>query len=113
MSYEQYWYGDPLMVGAFRKAQKIRQEHIDMEAWLHGTYIVQALQAVVGNMFLPKNKTPFSYPEEPLLQKERIERENQTREKTLAEEEAEVRWAEAYLDSLMEAGKNWGKFGSV
>lgn len=110
MTYDEYWYGDPLMVGAFRKADKLRQERLDFEAWLHGSYVVQALTATVGNMFRQKNTKPFKYPAEPLLMKEQMEKQKQKREKTLAEEEAEVRWAEAYLNSMMEAGKNWGKY---
>lgn len=43
MTYEQYWYGDPLMVKAFLKADKFRQERQNSEAWLQGMYIYDAI----------------------------------------------------------------------
>lgn len=43
MTYEQYWYGDPLMVKAFLKADKLMQERKNAEAWLQGMYIYDAV----------------------------------------------------------------------
>ena len=66
MTYEQYWYGDPLMVRAFYEANKIRNRMINETAWLHGAYICRALDAVVGNMFRKKTDTPAEYPQAPI-----------------------------------------------
>ena len=48
MTYEQYWYGDPLMVRAFYKADKFRREREDMNAWLQGVYFKKAIEASIG-----------------------------------------------------------------
>ena len=108
MTYEEYWYGDPLMVGAFYKADKLRQEQKDADAWLQGSYVLQALQATVGNLFLGKGKQPFRYPEKPILTEERLKKEEAERDKrTKAEQEAA--FARAWMIQFCEVGKNWGK----
>lgn len=103
MTYEEYWYGDPLMVRAFYKADKLRRERTDEEAWLYGLYVLNALNATVGNMFR-KSGQPAEYPKEPfLIQKQREERERSEREK-----EQEAIWARAWMSQFVMAGKNWG-----
>ena len=109
MTYEQYWYGDPLMVRAFYKAKKIQDRRKDEEAWLQGAYVLKALQATVGNMFLKKGSAPFEYPEQPFTFEEMQEEE--AREKTEREQEQEKLWAEAWMMSFVEAGKQWEKKG--
>lgn len=106
MTYEQYWYGDPLMVRAFYKADKLRQERIDEEAWLNGLYITNALEATVGNAFRKKGQTPFEYPKEPFLLTEKKEKQKEQDER---EKEKEATWALAWMSSFVNAGKNWGK----
>ena len=105
MTYEQYWYDDPLMVRAFYKAEKLRKERMDEEAWLNGLYIQSAIEATIGNAYRKPGQTPAKYPKEPFsLQKKREERE-QTEE----EKEKEATWAMAWMSSFVQAGKNWGK----
>lgn len=101
MTYEQYWYGDPQMVGAFRKADKMRQERQDSEAWLQGVYIKKALEATVGNMFKPKGSKPSEYPAAPILAQQAEERKRT--------EEEQASFAAAYMMQMVEAGRNWGK----
>lgn len=108
MSYEQYWYGDPLMVGAFYKADKLRREQKDADAWLQGSYVLQALQATVGNLFLSKGKEPFRYPKKPILTEEREKREANERDRRTKEEQ-ELAFARAWMIQFCEVGKNWGK----
>lgn len=108
MTYEQYWYDDPLMVRAFYKAKKLRDKRRDEEAWLQGAYVLKALQATVGNMFLKKGAKPFEYPTNPFSFEE-MQREEEERQKTEQELENEKILAEAWMTSFVQVGKNWGK----
>ena len=106
MTYEQYWYGDPLMVRDYYKADKLRRERIDEQAWLSGLYIVKALDAVVGNMFRESGQSPAEYPSDPLTVLIKKEKEAEKSEK---DKEQEALWAEAWMSSFVQAGKNWKK----
>lgn len=106
MTYEQYWFDDPLIVRAFYKAEKLRQKRIDEVAWLFGTYTLQALGASVGNMFLPKGRTPIKYPEKPMLAEKEIEEKQR---KTAEQEELEKNYALAYMMNMVMVGKDWDK----
>ena len=105
MTYEQYWHGDPLMVGAFYKAEKLRQERMDAEAWLQGAYFKQAIESSIGNAFLAKGQTPAKYPERPYLAEEK--------EKAKQTEEQQTAFARLYMMQMVEAGKNWGKMSMM
>ena len=105
MTYEQYWYDDPLLVRAFYKAHQIRQTMMDEEAWLNGTYVLQALNATVGNMFRKSGQTPAEYPAEPYSTTKAREK----REKRAEEEEREATWALAWMTNFVNVGKNFGK----
>lgn len=108
MTYDEYWYGDPLMVRAYYKAEQMRRKIADENAWLQGLYVREALLATVGNMFKEKSAQPYEYPKLPqLLQKEQDERAE--REKTEREREEEATWALAWMSSFVQAGKNFGK----
>ena len=104
MTYDEYWYGDPLMVRAYYKAEKLRQERMDEEAWLNGLYVMRALDAVVGNMFRDKNAEKAEYPDMPILQEQKMEAE-----KTEEQEEQEAVWALAWMNNFVDAGKGWDK----
>lgn len=106
MTYEQYWFGDPLMVRAYYKAEKLRRERADEEAWLSGQYTYSALNATVGNMFRKPGQAPAEYPKEPISLTQKREKE---REKTEKEKEQEAIWAKAWMESFVNAGKNFGK----
>lgn len=109
MTYEEYWYGDPLMVRAFYKAEKIRQKRINEEAWLYGAYVHRAVRSAlsISEFFRPKNQRPDEYPQKPIEfsgSKEvetEVEKENR--------ENREALWAQAYMESMVQAGKNWHK----
>ena len=106
MTYEQYWYDDPLMVRHFYKADKLRKERIDEEAWLHGLYILRALDTTVGNAFREKGHQHVEYPKEPVSFIERRERDEARK---AHDEEQEATLALAWMSSFVQAGKNWGK----
>lgn len=78
MSYEQFWYDDPSMAAAFRKADMIRRKRRNQEMWWEGIYTAHALNATVGNMF--KKGTKNEYPSEPMPLTEEDMREKQERE---------------------------------
>lgn len=63
MSYEQFWYGPPELVVAFRQADELRRRRKNEELWLAGMYIADAIAATVGNMFSKGQK--IKYPSEP------------------------------------------------
>ena len=105
MTYEQYWYGDPLMVRAFYEADKIRQRRINETAWLQGAYVYRALMASVGNMTRKRGTRAIEYPDQPA---EIFE----TKAQRSGPEEANERnavFAKAYMAQMMMVGKNWGK----
>jgi len=56
------------LVIAYRKAYKIRQEHENQMAWLHGLYICKALQSVPQyvNGFVPKGARIEPYFDKPI-----------------------------------------------
>ena len=105
MTYEQYWYGDPLMVRAFYKAEQIRQERMNEEAWLHGAYVYRALDATVGNIVRKKGAKPAEYPDKP-IELNHVETDAVSKEER---EEQEAVWAQAYMTNMVMAGKNWKK----
>lgn len=82
MTYEQYWYGDVWMVEAFREKSKLDQQQRDITAWLNGLYVLQALNATVGNMG-KQGKAPNEYPKQPLYV-------DSLREKTEEEKKREI-----------------------
>ena len=106
MTYDEYWYGDPLLVRAFYKADQLRRKRADEDAWLHGLYILSALNATVGNMFRKSGQAPAEYPLEPYTQKEERERKQRLDEEA---KEREAAWAYAWMNSFVQAGKNFGK----
>lgn len=103
MTYDQYWYGDPLMVRAFYKAEKMRQMQMDNLAWLNGLYVKSALESTVCNMLSGKNAEKSKYPENPIMyQQEEKNRRSAEKEK---QEEA---FAKLYMYNMVRAGKEWG-----
>jgi len=98
MSYELYWFGDTWLIEAYRKADRLKQERANENAWLQGVYHGMAISSTIGNAFLQKGATPVKYPEEPIpLDK---------KEKQEADEEL---IAQVYMNNMVRAGKNWGK----
>lgn len=69
VAYQDYWYGDPRLVAAQLKAEKIRARRRDAEAWLQGRYVYEAVSAVMGTAFRRKGAPPVPYPERPYSEK--------------------------------------------
>ena len=105
MTYEQYWYGDPLMVRAYFEAEQQRRQARNEYAWLQGQYMAEAINATVGNMMREKGSQPAKYPTKPydITARRETEKEKETRE------EQEAVYAKAYMMNMVMAGKNWKK----
>lgn len=68
MTYREFWEMDSSLVIAYRKAYRIKQDEINHSAWLHGLYILQALQSgipVVLNGILKTKVELPTFPKEP------------------------------------------------
>lgn len=67
MTYEQFWEQDSELVKYYRKANEIRQEQINQEAWLHGMYIYEAIAdlAPILRSFGKKGSRARQYPDKP------------------------------------------------
>lgn len=104
MTYEQYWYGDPLMVRAFYKADKLKQERSNTEMWLAGVYVKKALESTVGNAFLKKGEQPIEYPPRPIGLGDGKDNDEMSAEK----EKQEEAQAKLYMYNMIRAGKEWG-----
>jgi len=109
MTYDQYWYGDPLMVRAYYKAQKLRDEQKDTEAWMHGLYMVEALSATIMNFLRKKEEPAHEYPSMPIMIKKREEAREKTEEEKKKQEETETAFARLWMNNFVNVGKNWGK----
>lgn len=94
------------MVRAFYKADKLRKERMDEEAWLNGLYMLRALDATVGNAFRQRGQQQVTYPDEPLSLTEKREKDEARKARN---EEQKATLALAWMSSFVQAGKNWGK----
>ena len=65
MTWDQYWHGDPMMVKAYRKAEKLRMERMNYEHWLQGLYVYDALTKVSPLFRDLGKRSSEPYPEEP------------------------------------------------
>lgn len=82
MTVEQYWDEDCLLVKAFRRAQRLRDERTDTEAWLQGRYIYEALirASPLFHDFTKGKVKEIPYLEKPYQMQEKERKEQQTRE---------------------------------
>lgn len=71
MTYEQFWYGDPLLCKYYRDAETYRFEQRNIELWLQGMYINEALNKCLSNAFSAKHSKKQRYPDHPYAITER------------------------------------------
>ena len=68
-NYDDFWRLNPrkilVMVEAYNEAKKNDVRQQNMLYHLEGMYFMDALVAVVGNMFKGKGQPPYEYPKEP------------------------------------------------
>lgn len=76
VTYEQFWYGDPDLVGYAISAEESRQRNdmilSDMQAWNIGRYVMVGVGVVLSQAF-SRNSTA-KYPSEPVIGPELDER---------------------------------------
>lgn len=67
MSPSDYWEGDCALVKAYREADRLRQERANMEAWLQGMYIYEAVACLspILQAFAPKGTRAKPYRDKP------------------------------------------------
>lgn len=112
MTWEQYWHGDPLMVRAFREADKLRQRREDAIAWLHGRYIYDALGRLspILHAFSKRGAKAEPYLDRPFLdQADEPDPEDMTEEQRAVYEENQLKKERIRMLNMRIAGSNWGK----
>ena len=69
LSYNDYWYGEPEMFYVYAKAYKSALERSaqekDIQAWLIGQYVLEAVAVNFNAAFGKKGASKISYPEIP------------------------------------------------
>jgi hypothetical protein len=102
MTYEQYWDGDNDLPKYYRKAERMRQEQKNHEAWLNGLYVYDALASVMSHM--NKNKSDHkSYAEKPY--DFTPSKKTQEEKRLEAEAQAEV-WLKSWVSATQKAFKD-------
>lgn len=99
MSYDEFWYGPPSLVRAYRKAYDMERHRRNEEMWMQGRYIFEALRCAPLLVGFPEKgyKVPSSagYPEQPYplteqeAQEREIQHENENTKRFIAQLEAE------------------------
>ena len=81
MTYEQYWEGDPSLTADYREAHKLMQRRQNLNAWLQGFYVYNAIGAFAEILpaFPKKGAKIQPYMEEPIAMTEEEVRERAER----------------------------------
>lgn len=88
MPAEEYWHGDVTLAKAYRKADTLRRQRTNYEAWLQGAYIYEAIcnASPLINAFSKEHK-PYPYPERPYaITQEEVEERQKEKIKLAAEQ---------------------------
>lgn len=81
MSYKDYWFGDPWIIVAHRKADKLNRDRRNQEMWLQGMYIHDSVSIAIANAFGKKGANPILYPNKPYaITKPEQERDGENRQ---------------------------------
>ena len=104
MSYDDYWYGDVEIAKYYYKADLLRQERENVNAWWAGKYIHEAVSTAVYNIFRKEGQPQAYYPKQPYpISKSEVEKQKQE------EKASNAVLAKAWLSNLVLVGANWGK----
>lgn len=91
MTYDQYWNQDGMLVRAYRKADEIRQERANTDAWLLGAYFYQAMGCVAPMLaFGSRNPKAEPYLEKPFDLRPRRDTENEQELEAKVDESCEM-----------------------
>lgn len=112
MTYDEYWYGDVRMTGAFIEADKLRQKQKNTEMWLMGLYVYDAISrlAPILNGFA-KDPKAKDYPKMPYGEKEK--KKDEPSEQEVANERLKSQlffenWARATSKRMKGGGADGG-----
>ena len=78
MTYDEFWNGDTASHRMYREANKMKIRSANMQAWVQGRYVYDAIGAMVPVLrAFSKARKPSEYPDHPydLFAEDRIERE--------------------------------------
>ena len=106
MTEEQYWDRDSTLVKSYRKAEELRKERFNQEAWLQGMYFYDAMARVspILHAFAKKGTKAQPYVEEAYpINKKTVEDANRKKEK--AKSQKGMRYMQAYMVSNNERFK--------
>ena len=76
------------------------RRRVDMEAWLTGRYVHEALSAVLSVALGEKGRTPYKYPSQPYSAAEAPQE--------ATDDDRDALRAKIYMRQMMRAGKHWG-----
>lgn len=67
MTSDEFWRGDVFLVKAFRKAERMREDRMNMKLWLQGMYIYEAIcdASPIFNPYAKRGTKPHPYPSQP------------------------------------------------
>ena len=75
-------------------------KRVDMEAWLTGRYVHEALSAVLSAALGKKGRTPYKYPSQPYSAQEAAQAPK--------DDDRDALRAKIYMRQMMRAGRHWG-----
>lgn len=59
MTYDEFWYGKPILAKYYREKHKLDIERRNQELWLQGLYIYDAFAVVLSNAFSKHSKAKY------------------------------------------------------
>ena len=93
MTAHDYWHGDPCMLIAYRKADIIKRDRMNYEAWLNGAYVYSALCAVSPLLnALSKQHKANPYVEKPIAAKSKPKKLNKAEQERQEMEMQKAKW---------------------
>ena len=97
MTEGQYWDGDAVLAKHYRKAEELRRERANRQAWLQGMYVYDAIARLLPVMhaFAKKGAKAEPYVPEPYPLNER-ERKQAEREKEKRAAQSAARYMQAF-----------------
>ena len=97
MSSAEYWEGDCSLTRYYRKAYKIKQEEININAWLQGLYVYDAVSTAVHNALRGKNSKAREYAKQPYDFNNREKTEFEKAREVEVEQQKALAWMENFV----------------
>ncbi len=100
MSYAEYWEGDSSLARYYRKANRIKQEEINNNAWLQGLYVYDAVSTALHNALrgMGKTKPPAqTYAKKPYDFNKKEKNEAEKAKEVEIEQQKAAAWMENFV----------------